>query len=112
MGMINNILMVNEFYSFGDGSSLYMIDICKRLKKIGINASILYGTEREKRVNDSDIEAFFVPDVLGFNYVYPPGTSKKIREVVNYVNPQIIYIHQVLNPYVVNLLASLKPSIR
>ena len=66
--MINKILMVNEFYSYGDGSSLYLIDISDRLKKLGYQISTLYGTKREKQVEDSKIESFYVPDMLGFNY--------------------------------------------
>jgi glycosyltransferase involved in cell wall biosynthesis len=104
--------MVNEFYSYGDGSSLYLIDISERLKKLGYTVSILYGTQREKKVEDSDIESFYVPDVFGFNYSYAVESYKRIKEIVEHVNPQIIYIHQVLNPYVIDLLASLKPSIR
>ena len=110
--MINNILMVNEFYSYGDGSSLYIIDISERLMKLGHKVSILYGTERDKKVENTNIESFFVPDLFGFNYSCPAGSKQKIRDIVDHVSPQIIYIHQVLNPHVVDLLASLKPSIR
>jgi glycosyltransferase involved in cell wall biosynthesis len=104
--------MVNEFYSYGDGSSLYLIDISDRLKKLGYHISILYGTKREKPVEDSEIESFYVPGVFGFNYLYGDDAKKRIIEIVNAVDPQIIYIHQVLNPHVIDLLATLRPSIR
>ena len=110
--MIKRILMVNEFYSYGDGSSLYLIDISDRLKKLGYHISILYGTKREKQIEDSKIESFYVPGVFGFNYLYGADAKKRIIEIVNTVNPQVIYIHQVLNPYVVDLLASIRPAIR
>jgi hypothetical protein len=62
--------MVNEFFSHGDGSSLYLIDISSRLKKLGYDISILFGTQREKKVENSEIQSFYVPDVFGFNYSY------------------------------------------
>jgi glycosyltransferase involved in cell wall biosynthesis len=110
--MIESILMVDEFYSHGDGSSLYQIDVGKRLQNLGFKVSILFGTQRDKKAYNPDIESFFMPDLFGFNYSYPTGSNKKIKEIVNHVNPQIIYIHQVLNPHVISLLATLKPSIR
>ena len=104
--------MVNEFFSHGDGSSLYLIDISNRLKKLGYEINILFGTHREKEINDYETKSFYVPGAFGFNYSYNADIKKKIVNIVNAVDPQIIYIHQVLNPHVVNLLASLRPSIR
>lgn len=104
--------MVNEFYSYGDGSSLYLIDISNRLKQIGYNISILFGTLREKQVEDSRIASFYVPDCFGFNYSYGADEKKQIKAIIDHVDPDIIYIHQVLNPYIIDLLASTKPSIR
>ena len=104
--------MVNEFYSYGDGASLYLIDISKRLRWMGYDVSVLYGTKREKIVEESEIETFYVPDAFGFNYTYGDTEIKRIIEVVNSVNPDLIYIHQVLNPHVISLLSSLRPAIR
>ncbi len=104
--------MVNEFYSYGDGSSLYLIDISDRLKKLGYQISMLYGTKRAKQVEDSEIESFYVPDVFGFNYSYGADAKKQIKAIVDHVDPDIIYINQVLNPHIIDLLASIKPSIR
>jgi glycosyltransferase involved in cell wall biosynthesis len=110
--MIKKILMVNEFYSYGDGSSLYLIDISNRLRQIGYHISILFGTLREKQVKNAKIESFYVPHCFGFNYSYGTDEKNQIKAIVNHVNPDIIYIHQVLNPHIIDLLASIKPSIR
>ena len=104
--------MVDEFYSYGDGSSQYHIDVSKRLRRLGFNISVLFGTKREKQVKDSRIKSFYVPNAFGFNYEYKAKTKREIIEVINDIDPDIIYIHQVLNPHVIDLLASLKPSIR
>ena len=91
--------MVNESYSYGDGASLYLIDISNRLRKLGYHVSVMYGTRREKMDEQSEIETFCVPDALGFNYTYGAKEIKRIAAVVDRVNPDLIYIHQVLNPH-------------
>jgi len=110
--MLKKILMVNEFYSYGGGASLYLVDISKRLRNMGYHISILYGTRKEEIIEESGIETFFVRDAFGFNYTFGAKEIKGITTVVNRVKPDLIYIHQVLNPHVISLLSKLRPAIR
>lgn len=106
------ILIVNEFFSYGDGSSLYISNICDELQKLGCQVSVLYGTEREMSIENNEVKKYFVPRAFGFNYVYGRKEQKKIEEIVSTVAPHVNYIHQVLNPHAISLFARLTPSIR
>jgi glycosyltransferase involved in cell wall biosynthesis len=110
--MPKRILIVNEFFSFGDGSSLYIAKISEALMAKGYQVNALYGTKREKEFNYPEIETYFVPDILGFNYVNSSKKLEAIKQIVLSSKPDIIFIHQVLNPHVIARIAKLAPAIR
>lgn len=110
--MPKRILMVNEFFSHGDGSSFYLIKISEALAAQGYTVGVLYGTKRPRECRLSGVKTWFVPGMFGFNYINTPEGFQGIRNAVQESRPDIIYLHQVLNPRVVSMLADAAPAIR
>jgi glycosyltransferase involved in cell wall biosynthesis len=110
--MPSKILLVDEYLSFNGGSGSYIAAIAESFASRGHAVCRMHSAGSEGDSGHSNEETVFVPGLFGFNYKNTSKGLRKIRQAVRSCKPDIIYVHQVLNPHVISLLADLAPTIR
>lgn len=105
-----NILVINEFLSpETGGATVYVRAVVRELIAVGHSVAIIHGEEGARKIpRVSAFRAF--PGLLGLNAV--PALFTAFKEAVGRMAPDLVYIHQVLNPRINEFLARHYPCVR
>jgi glycosyltransferase involved in cell wall biosynthesis len=96
----------------GGGLEQYLFQLFCELDSRGHENALLYGEKYEGVVQDLKAKIYFVEDVTD-SYCRNLGEKLKlVNEILEQEKPDLVLIHQVLNPSLVDLLTHMKPSLR
>ncbi|MCQ9205353.1 MAG: glycosyltransferase family 4 protein [Omnitrophica bacterium] len=105
------ILQVCDYYQYLGGTETYIINLSRDLEAQGHSISVMYAIKTDKTFfSDNRGEHYFaaimVDEKLSLNQ------EKEIREIIDKENPDIIYIHNVFNSYLIDKLSKMRPVVR
>jgi glycosyltransferase involved in cell wall biosynthesis len=105
------ILHVNEYYSLEGGLEQYIMRLCRQLEREGHENMVVYGNRGTKTVSH-ERKSLFLSRIT--DYECPDIASKldKLEHLISRERPDVILIHQVLNPKLIDFLAKSRPHIR
>lgn len=106
------ILHVNNKFHFQGGSEQYLFAVCAELARAGHDNIIVHGGAAG--INGGAlVQAAY--SVEGLNE-FVPGRKRdlkeRVSEIVHREDPDIIYFHNITNPYVVEALTELRPVLK
>jgi glycosyltransferase involved in cell wall biosynthesis len=105
------ILHVNV-KSFGGGVEQYLDQLFVELNKAGHKNALLFG-EKEDCINRSaKVEYYNIDNITHLNCKKSNSKLEGVQQIINSLKPNIVYIHQVLNPNLIDFLTKKLPSIR
>jgi glycosyltransferase involved in cell wall biosynthesis len=97
------ILQVTEFYAQAGGAELYMIDQMELLRNAGHTSTVIYFQEHPRTLPSANGPVYFVSETGQNRY-------ERIRAIIREERPDIIYIHSVRDPDIVNVASQLGPT--
>ncbi|MFB0565205.1 MAG: glycosyltransferase family 4 protein [Candidatus Aminicenantaceae bacterium] len=106
------IIIVNEYFSPVGGTEQYLIPVCQELEKNGHEIAVVYGEQTGREEFLKDRRYYLIPDILGHHSRKNKKGLERLEAVVKEEDPDIIYIHQVHNPFAIRVLIRNKPCIR
>ena len=96
----------------GGGLEQYLFQLFHELSLRGHENVLLYGEKYEGVVERPKAKTFIIESITN---AYCRGLEEKlklVKEIIEQQNPDLVLIHQVLNPYLVDLLTRVRPSVR
>ncbi len=105
------ILVVCDYYQYLGGAEQYVLSLTEHLESLGQKICIVYGQETQDTLKIQGRGEYFIPAVIEENPINK--SEKKILDrIVQEENPNIIYVQNVKNPYVIQYLSRQKPVVR
>lgn len=106
------ILIINEYFAPVGGTEQYLLPLCRKLEGMGHEIAVAYGMETGREELVENRKNYFIPNTLSLHSGRNQVGLKKLEAVVRSENPDLIYIHQVHNPYAIKILTKDKPCVR
>lgn len=106
------ILNVNEYFAPVGGTEQYLLPLCRELEEMGHEIVVVYGMETGREELLENRRNHFIPNTLSLHSGRNPVGLKRLATVVRDENPDLIYIHQVHNPYAIKILTQDKTCVR
>jgi len=104
------ILHVNMAYS-GGGLEQYLLQVFVELENRGHKNLFLYGEADGGPQCAYRADTFFVENVTHLHCPDLPAKLKRVQRILDDQTPDLVFIHQVLNPSLIGLLTKQKPSV-
>ena len=98
--------------STGGGLEQYLYQLFDELTKLGYNNLFLYGENSGEANLPSTIKPFYLEKITHNNCDSLSEKLISVEAIIDQEDPDLIFIHQVLNPSLIDLLTRMKPSIR
>ena len=105
------VLHLNEYYAVVGGLEQYLLALCDACEAAGHCTAIVYCTATGREPQKADRPAFHIPGLAG-----PAPSSSEAREqfaaVLSSEKPDVVVVHQILDPQTVQVAANYGPTIR
>jgi len=105
------ILVVCDYYQYLGGAEQYVLSLIEHLESLGQKICIVYGQETQDTLKIQGRGEYFIPAVIEENPINK-SENKILDKIVQEENPNIIYVQNVKNPYVIQYLSRQKPVVR
>lgn len=105
------VLHLNEYYAVVGGLEQYLMALCDVCEAAGHQTAIVYGTATGREPRKADRPAYHVPGLAGS----APSSSEaleKFAAVLHTEKPDVVVVHQILDPEVVRVAVTHAPTIR
>lgn len=96
----------------GGGLERYLLQLFRELDLRGHQNVLLYGEKYKGVVEQTKAKTIFIEHITNAYCRDPEEKLKLVKGIIEQENPDLVLIHQVLNPYLVDLLTWMRPSIR
>jgi glycosyltransferase involved in cell wall biosynthesis len=96
----------------GGGLEQYLFQLFHELNLRGHENALLYGEKYEGVLPDPKGKIYFIERITQSPCRDLEEKLKLVKEIVEKEDPDLVLVHQVLNPDLVDLLTRMKPSIR
>lgn len=96
----------------GGGLEHYLFQLFQELDLRGHENALLYGEKYEGAMPDPKAKIYFIENITKSHCSHLEKKLKLAKEIIEEQNPDLVLVHQVLNPHLINLLTRIKPSIR
>jgi glycosyltransferase involved in cell wall biosynthesis len=96
----------------GGGLEQYLSQLFRELNLRGHENVLLYGEKYEGAVKAPKANIYFIENITQSYCRDLEEKLKLVKEIIEQQNPDLVFIHQVLNPYLVDLLTRIRPSVR
>jgi len=106
------LLIVNEYFAPVGGTEQYLIPICQELENIGHEITVAYGEETGREEIVKSRRQHLIQNTLSIHSGKNKKGLERLEAAVKDENPDIIYIHQVHNPFAIEVLTRDKPCVR
>ncbi len=103
--------MVCDYYQYLGGAEQYVLSLSEHLESLGHEICVVYGQETQETLKIQGRREYFFPAISEENAINKRD-GKKLDTIVQKENPDIIYVQNVKNPYVVHFLSRQKPVVR
>ena len=105
------ILHVNLAIS-GGGIEQYLIQLFSELEKRGHDSIFLYGEDSAPKPTLNKVKAYWIEDIGRADCKDMRNKLTSVQKMLSQEDPDLVLIHQILNPSLTRLLANQKPSIQ
>ena len=105
------ILHVNT-NNAGGGVEQYLKQLFSELTRKGHSNTFLFGQKYPNQSMGDNVQNFYIEAITHYKCKGQKNKLTEINKIINQLDPDIIYIHQVFNPGLIDVLTSIKPSIR
>lgn len=105
------VLQVCDYYQYLGGTETYIINLSRDLEAQGHAISVMYSIKTEKTFSLPNRGEYFFPAIM-VDEKLSLNQKKEIQEIIAKENPDIIYIHNVLNSYLIDKLSKMRPVVR
>lgn len=105
------ILQVCDYYQHLGGTEDYLISISKELEKASHKVGIVYAIKSQDTINVQGRAEYFLPFSVN-SAALDKNIEEKLREIIIKESPDIIYIHNIPNYYIIEKLLTLRPVVR
>jgi glycosyltransferase involved in cell wall biosynthesis len=106
------ILHVNNKFHFQGGSEQYLYAICCELARIGHKNVVVHGGAAGMNGNAMVAAAYHIHGLNDFNGRMRSALREQVRTIIERATPDIVYIHNITNPYLVEAMAEMRPVIK
>ncbi|MEK6710851.1 MAG: glycosyltransferase family 4 protein [Nitrospinota bacterium] len=103
------ILFCGEHYAPTGGAEGYMLDVMDRLEALGHEVGMLHDTPAAPGLEDRR-PARRVPGSMGFEHDKSAAVARAVRQAVEAFAPEVLYLHQAMNPAVNEALIAMAPA--
>lgn len=98
--------------NYGGGVEQYLHQLFIELNKKGHKNIFLYGEEFGNITNLSNVKSFFIENITHLRCNNLPKKLDIVQNIIEKHQPNLVYIHQVLNSTLIDFLTQKLPSIR
>lgn len=105
------ILHVNG-YATGGGIEQYLVQLFEELAQRGHQNFFLFGIDSHDTNSLQRTKLFHIKNITQICCKDLNKKLKLVQEIIDRYNPDMVYIHQVLNSKLIHLLATQRPSVR
>jgi glycosyltransferase involved in cell wall biosynthesis len=106
------ILHVNNKFHFQGGSEQYLYAICCELARTGHENVIIHGGADSMEGNAIVASTYHIDGLNDFNGRMKRKLREQVRIIIDREKPDIVYLHNITNPYLVKSLTALRPVIK
>jgi glycosyltransferase involved in cell wall biosynthesis len=106
------ILHVNNKFCFQGGSEQYLYAVCRELAREGHENAVVHGGTEGIHDNAEVSAAYSIHGLNEFNRGSRNELRVQIRAIVERESPDIIYLHNITNPYLVESVTALRPVVK
>ncbi|MFX0203054.1 MAG: glycosyltransferase family 4 protein [Candidatus Hodarchaeota archaeon] len=106
------IVHVNNKFHFLGGTEQYLYNICSVLRLMGHKNIVLHDESNSGTHFDIADKKYAVPFLDNFDRHLRGKLQSQIKSIVNREKPDLIYLHNIHNPYVVEVLTDLRPVVK
>jgi len=96
----------------GGGLEQYLFQLFHELNLKGHENILLYGERYENEVTSLKARPFYIESITNTQCIDLKHKLMLVKEIIEKEEPDLVLTHQVLNPYLVDLLTEMKPSLR
>lgn len=105
------VLHLNEYYAVVGGLEQYLLALCDVCEAAGYRTAVVYCTATGQEPRKADRPAYHIPGLAG-----PADSSSEALEqfaaVLRHEKPDVVVVHQILDPEVVRVAVTHAPTIR
>ena len=106
------ILHVNNKFHFQGGSEQYLYAICRELAREGHENAVVHGSAGSTH-DDAEVSgAYYIHGLNEFNRGLRHELRGQIQAIVEREGPDIVYLHNITNPYLVEAMTELRPVVK
>jgi glycosyltransferase involved in cell wall biosynthesis len=105
------VLHLNEYYAVVGGLEQYLLALCDVCEAAGHRTAVVYGTLMGQEPRKPDRPAYHIPGLAG----PAPSSSEALEQfaaVLHNEKPDVVVVHQILDPQVVQVAVTHAPTIR
>lgn len=106
------ILHVNNNFHFLGGTEQYLYNICHELNQLGYRNTVIHGSPHNIAYENTAEKHYPIPFLDDFNTRLKTELMWQVKSIVDNEDPDIVYLHNIHNPYVVEVLTELKPVVK
>jgi glycosyltransferase involved in cell wall biosynthesis len=106
------VLHLNNQLRYEGGSEQYIFSICRELKKIGIKNIVIHGSNEVVNKENFIDQIYYISFLNIFERRFKEQLRDRIQSVVKKENPDLIYLHNIHNPYIVVNLLGHQPVVK
>ena len=106
------ILHVNNNFHFLGGTEQYLYSICHELNQLSYRNIVLHGSPHDNAFNNIAEKNYPIPFLDDFNTRLKTELKRQVKSILDNEDPDIVYLHNIHNPYVVEVLTELKPVVK
>ena len=106
------ILHVNNNFHFLGGTEQYLYSICHELNQLGCRNIVIHGSHHDIAYNNTAEKHYPIPFLDDFNTRLKTELKSQVKSILDNEDPDIVYLHNIHNPYIVEVLTELKPVVK
>lgn len=106
------ILHINKDYGDNGGTEQYLYNLCEALENQGHQTSVIYGNRGETVWHLPGRSEYFVPNIHEFSHRDNQETLRACLEIIEKEKPDVINLHLVFNPGLIDLIRTEWPLVR
>ena len=106
------ILHVNNNFHFLGGTEQYLYSICHELNQLGYRNIVIHGSPHDIAYDNTAEKNYPIPFLDDFNTCLKTELKRQVKSILDNEDPDIVYLHNIHNPYIVEVLTELKPVVK
>lgn len=106
------ILHVNNNFEYFGGSEQYLFSVCRELGRTGFKNIVIHGSSSTDTHKNIVERSYGIPFLDDFDRCRRRPVTNEIQSIIKEEKPDIVYLHNMHNPYVVDVLTAALPVVK